>query len=307
MLTVIICTYNREKYITALLESVARNDLPYSDYEILLVDNNCTDYTREYCMKFAQAHPSLTFRYVLETQQGLSAARNKGIREAHGDLLLYIDDDALVDSRYLRTYVEFFRTHPDVMAAGGPIEPQYETEEPSWMSPYTKALLTGWMNYGTVVRTYPHGRYPGGGNAAYRKQVFEVVGFFNTSLGRNGNSLMGSEEKDIFDKMCTAGMSIYYLPDAVLHHIIPPHKLGEDYFNRLTLQIGQSERARTRAIGIGKYIYRLFQELVKWGGTIVLLFAYTLRGQWQKGWKLVLFRRNVTKGLLGIQSACLAE
>lgn len=298
MLTVIICTYNREKYILPLLESIARNDLPYSDYEILLVDNNCTDHTRERCAEFAQAHPAIAFRYVVETEQGLSAARNKGIAEAQGYLLLYVDDDALVDAHYLRTYAAFFQTHPEVMAAGGPIEPLYETEEPRWMSPYTKALLTAWMNYGTAVKPYPHGRYPGGGNAAYRKQVFNKVGLFNTALGRKGNSLMGAEEKDIFDKMRTAGMSIYYLPDAVLHHIIPPHKLSEDYFNRLTLQIGRSERTRTRAIGYGKYVYRLFQEMIKWGGTLVLLLAYTLCGQWQKGWKLVLFRKNVTKGLL---------
>ena len=155
------------------------------------------------------------------------------------------------------------------------------------------------MNYGTQVREYPNGRYPGGGNAAYRKEVFERVGLFNTELGRKGNLLLASEEKDIFDKMKALGMKVLYLPTPVLHHCIPQAKLEEDYFNRLTLQIGRSERMRTRAISKGKYIKRLLSEGVKCGGTLVLLGIYTLQGHPMKGWKLVLFRMNVTKGLLG--------
>ena len=300
MLSVIICTYNREKYIRPLLDSLAANDLLKSDYEILLVDNNCTDGTRAVCGEFAKANPGLTFRYLTEPEQGLSAARNKGIREAHGDILVYVDDDALVDSHYLRDYAEFFASHPKVMAAGGPIIPLYETQEPDWMTPYTKALLTGWMDYGNHVCHYPKGRYPGGGNAAYRKEVFEQVGLFNTALGRKGNGLMGSEEKDIFDKMHARGMEVVYLPQPVLHHIISQTKLEEPYFNRLTLQIGQSERMRTLAISKGKYYKRLLSEAVKWAGTLVLLCGYTLRFQPQKGIKLIRFRRNVTKGLLAL-------
>jgi hypothetical protein len=185
------------------------------------------------------------------------------------------------------------------MAAGGPIEPLYETKEPSWMSPYTKALLTAWMNYGDKVRKYPNGRFPGGGNAAYRKSVFDKVGLFNTELGRKGTELLASEEKDIFDKMQRLGMRVLYLPSPVLHHIIPQTKLDEPYFNRLTLQIGRSERMRTMSISQSKYVKRLFFEGVKWCGTLVLLCYYTLQLQPMKGWKLVLFRKNVTAGLLG--------
>ena len=299
MITLIICTYNRERYIGPLLDSIAKNDYPTSDYEIVLVDNNCTDNTRGVCEQFATTHPEITLRYVVETEQGLSAARNKGIKEAEGDIIIYVDDDALVDTDYIRIYAEHFAAHPETMAAGGPIEPLYETEEPKWMSPYTKALLTAWMNYGDKVREYPNGRYPGGGNAAYRKVVLDHVGLFNTELGRKGSLLLASEEKDIFDKMKAQGIQVLYLPTPVLHHIIPQAKLEEDYFNRLTLQIGRSERMRTCAISKGKYIKRLFSEGIKWGGTLVLLGIYTLQGYPMKGWKLVLFRRNVTKGLLG--------
>ena len=303
MLTVIICTYNRAKYIGNLLESIAANDLPKSEYEILLVDNNCTDNTREICNAFAAAHPDVQFRYTIEPEQGLSAARNKGIKEAKGEYLVYIDDDALVDTWYLRTIYEYMVAHPEISAVGGPIIPLYETKEPEWMTRYTKELLCGYLYFGEEERTFPGNRYPGGGNAAYRAEVFEKVGLFNTELGRKGNSLMGAEEKDIFDKMQAQKMRFMYLPQMILHHIIPQKKLERDYFDRLTCQIGISERRRTLTIGTGKYIKRLFSEGVKWGGTIVLLCLYTISFHPMKGWKLIQFRANVTKGLLGFISA----
>lgn len=299
MLSVIICTYNREKYIRPLLESIAANTLSKDQYEIVLVDNNCTDNTPKVCEQFAVAHKDIHFCYVVETEQGLSAAKNKGIQEAKGDIVVFVDDDAFVDTHYLSDYVNWFARHPETMAAGGPIEPYYEQdEEPVWMTSYTKALLTAWMNYGDKVREYPKGRYPGGGNSAYRKEVFEKVGPHNTALGRKGGNLMGSEEKDIFDKMHKLGMQVLYLPWPILHHSIPPYKLQQDYFDRLTLQMGISERQRTLAISKMEYGKRLFSEAIKWGGTIVLWVGYCLQGHPSKGNKLILFRKNVTKGLL---------
>lgn len=301
-LSIIICTYNRAKYIRPLLDSIVANDLPKQEYEIILVDNNCTDNTREICSTFAYDHSDVMFRYTIEPEQGLSAARNKGIKEATGDILVYIDDDAIVDTWYLRTITEYMDKNYDCMACGGPIIPLYETEEPKWMSHWTKELLTAYMYFGDKVRVYPGERYPGGGNAAYRAQVFEEVGLFNTDLGRKGDSLMGAEEKDIFDKMRAKAWRPIYLPQMILHHIIPQKKLEQDYFDRLTLQMGKSERQRTLAISKSKYATRLLKEGIKWGGTIVLWCYFLLILQPQKGNKLISFRTNVTRGLLGIIS-----
>jgi len=300
MLSAIICTYNRAKYLRPLLESIAANTLQRDAYEILVVDNNCTDNTADICREFEKDHPQVRFRCVAEPEQGLSAARNRGIREAKGDILVYIDDDAIVDPDYLQAFAEWFAQHPRTMAAGGPIQPLYEEGgEPQWMSPYTRALLTAWMDYGEKPRRYPKGRYPGGGNAAYRKAVFERTGLFNTALGRKGGNLSGSEEKDIFQKMARADMEVMYIPTPVLHHSIPPAKLTKEYFDRLTLQIGRSERTRTKSIGGTAYLKRLLSELFKWAGTLVLALAYLVKCQPAKGSKLILFRRNVTRGLLG--------
>lgn len=299
MLSVIICTYNRDKYIYNVLKSLAENTLPHDCYEIVLVDNNCTDNTRGECDRFMQDFPDVVFRYYVETNQGLSYARNRGIQESVGDVLVYVDDDALVNKEYLQTYADFFNRMPEIEAAGGPVIPQFETSEPSWMSYFTKALITGYKYLGDKEKEFPKNDYPGGGNAAYRAYVFEKIGLFNVDLGRKGDSLVGAEEKDIFDKMTKLGMRFFYLPNAILYHLIPEKKLSNDYFNRLTYSIGKSERMRTLSIGKGKYLKRLVSEIVKWAASIVLCIGHTLMFSPKRGWKLIQFRWNVTKGLLG--------
>ena len=282
-----------------MLKSLADNTLPVQQYEIVLIDNNCTDNTRDECERFARNYPDISFRYFVETNQGLSHARNRGIKESFGDILVYVDDDALVNKEYLKSYHDFFESHPGIDAAGGPIIPKYETEEPAWMSHFTKPLITGYKYLGDKTKEFPKNDYPGGGNAAYRACVFEKVGLFNVELGRKGDSLVGAEEKDIFDKMTTLGMRFYYLPESILYHIIPEKKLGKEYFDRLTYSIGKSERMRTLKIGLWKYTKRLFSEMIKWIASIVLCIFHTLKGCPKKGWKLIQFRWNVTKGLLG--------
>ena len=198
LISVILCTYNRDKYIYNVLKSVAENDYPRDLYEIVLVNNNSTDNTEGECQRFQADYPDIAFRYCVETSQGLSYARNCGIRQSAGDLLVYVDDDATVNKEYLRTYADFFASHPKAVAAGGRILPVYETEEPAWMSHYTRQLITGRLYLGNTAREFPKGAFPGGGNACYRKSVFDTVGLFNVELGRKGNSLIGAEEKDLF-------------------------------------------------------------------------------------------------------------
>lgn len=300
MISVIICTYNRDKYIYNVLKSLALGTLEHSAYEIILVDNNCTDNTRSEVDHFCNVFPQVTLRYFVETNQGLSHARNRGIRESKGDILVYVDDDATVNPEYLKTYADWFASHPETDAAGGPIIPHYETgSEPKWMTYFIKRLLTGYLYFGDKARPFPGENYPGGGNAAYRSRVFEKVGLYNVQLGRNGDSLTGGEEKDIFDKMKREGMQFVYLPNAILYHSIPGYKLEADYFNRLTTGIGQSERARTLRIGKGLYRKRLLSELKKWCATIVLWCFYLITFRPQRGNMLIKFRRNVTKALLG--------
>lgn len=297
-ISVIICTYNREKYLYHILKSIAQNTLEKNIFEVLVIDNNSNDNTKKIFEQFKKDFPEINARYIFEQQQGLSFARNRGIIESAGDILIYVDDDALVNKEYLQSYFDFFQKNTHIFAAGGPIIPLYETQEPKWMSFYTKQLLTAYLYNGDKIKPFRKTNFPGGGNAAYRKIVFDKVGFFNTELGRKGDNLAGAEEKDIFDKMRTRNMQIFYLPKSILYHKIPQKKLEKPYFDKLTLAIGHSERLRTLSISKAKYIKRLIIECIKWIATLFLFCGYIFKFAPQKGWKLILFRYNVTKGLL---------
>ncbi len=298
-ISVIVCTFNRDKYIYNVLASIAGNDFPKSEYEIILVDNNCTDNTAIEVTRFKKDFPDTELKYVIESHQGLSYARNRGISESDGDILVYVDDDATVNPQYLPALSALFGEYPDIMAAGGPIIPVYEDgTEPSWMNRHLRRLLTGYLYFGKKERSFPMNCYPGGGNAAYRRIVFEKTGKFNTELGRKGNNLSAGEEKDIFDRMTSAGMKFIYTPDAILYHIIPHYKLESAYLEQVSNCIGKSERVRTLSVSKKKYRMRLLSEAVKWGGTIVLCLFHLLRLRPASGRKLLIFRYYVTKGLL---------
>ena len=298
MISVIICTYNRDKYIYNVLKSITECDFPNNLYEIVVVNNNSTDSTELECNRFKADYPNINFRYFIELEQGLSNARNRGIMESRYEILVYVDDDAVVNKEYLQTVYAFLNTNPDVYSVGGPIIPIYETVEPKWISYFTKSLITGYKYEGDKIIEFKNGKYPGGGNAAYRKEVFEKTGLFNPELGRKGNNLIGSEEKDIFDKMRSLGMKFYYLPNMILYHFIPDSKLSLDYFNRLTFSIGQGERMRTLNISKTKYYERILLEIIKWVVSILLFVRYMILLSPQKGKKLIAFRLNVTKGLI---------
>ena len=298
--SIIFCTYNREKYIYKALESIASQDYPRYRCEIVLINNNSTDSTEELCRIFREKHPDISFTYCVEKQQGLSYARNRAIRESRGQLLVFVDDDATVfPYYYLDAYDDFFGRYPAELVAGGPIIPYYEVTPPKWISHYTEVLLTAYLYKGEKVIPFKHGRFPGGGNACYRAEVFEKFGLFNVELGRKGYSLFSAEEKDFFSRLFADKKKVWYVPRAGIYHYIPDQKLTEAHFRKLTYSIGVSEHIRTTSVSNKLFEKRLFQEMVKWVASIGLFCIFLIRGEYAKGKKLLEFRKNVTRGLLG--------
>lgn len=298
MISVIICTYNRDKYIYNALRSLAENKFPTDAYEIVLVDNNCTDNTKSECERFTEDYPKVCFRYFVETNQGLSYARNRGIREAAGEILLFIDDDAFVQEDYLNNLSLHLQSCPDAAAFGGKITPLYESGKvPAWMSRWTYSWVSA-IDKGRQVCLFKGGAYPIGANMGFRRSAMPDEGF-NIALGRNKGNLMGGEEKDIFNRMKLKNARIYYFPDIEVLHVIPEKRTTREYIRQMALGIGQSERLRTLHISRSAYLKRLFSEGVKWGVSLLLWTYYFVRLRPAAGNQLIVFRCNVTKGLLG--------
>ncbi len=295
-ISLIIPTHNRAAQLITALQSVVRQDLPASEWECVAVDNASTDDTQTQFAAFAKQYPALNLHMVFEAEPGASHARNRGITEAQADLIACIDDDERVYPGFLRAYLDFFDMHPTAAVAGGRIIAEYVCGRPTWMSTYAEIPIANPMDFGAEVRVFPAGRVPGGGNMAFRRSAVEKYGAFNPSLGRVGRELIGGEENDFFERMLRGGESCWYVPDAVMWHIIPPEKLTVAYFRRLCYNVGVSQRLRARIYR--RYPKTLLLEFCKWGATLLLCCSMRPR----QACRLVMMRWQISRGLLAIQN-----
>lgn len=295
----ITCTYNRDKYIGQTLQSVCDQTYADNNHEIIVIDNNSTDNTASICEEFRAEYPNKNFRYFKEMNQGLSFALNRGIKEAQGEYLIFVDDDETIIPEHLERLDNHLRTYPEAVLCGTPVIPVYEIPEPKWMSRFTQRLIGGYFDQGKEVKILEAKNYPGTGHTIIKKELYERYGNYNTELGRKGTSLIGAEDKDMFNRLKNNNIVCYYLPDIPIYHHIPPNKMTDEFFHKLTYSIGKSERIRTKAVSEKEFRNRLLSEGIKWGASVVLCVGYTLSLQPSKGFRLLQFRWNVTKGLLG--------
>ena len=290
-ISLVIATYNRAEQLMTTLVSVAAQSLAPEAWECVVVDNNSTDATRERVAAFGACHPELHIRYIFEREQGLSAARNAGIAASQGDIIAFVDDDERIIPDFLGAYVDLFDSHPEAMAAGGCIIAEYPTGRPRWMSRFTEQPIANPMNYGATVRVFPKGKIPGGGNMAFRREALVRVGIFDTSLGRTGKSLIGGEESDLFERMAAVGIRPYYVPRAVMYHIIPAEKLTREYFLRLCYNTGVSQRRRAE---LHDRVRRLYVgEVAKWCATLALCLVHRPC----QSRALIAMRREISRGI----------
>ena len=290
-LSLVIATYNRAEQLMVTLESVATQRHPAQRWECTVVDNNSKDDTRERVEAFAAAHPDLQLRYVFESNQGLSYARNRGIEEAKGEIIAFVDDDERIVEEFVSAYIELFASPPDAMSAGGKIVAEYPTGRPRWMSKYAEQPIANPMDFGKSIKPFPKGRIPGGGNMAMRRSVFDKIGRFDTSLGRTGKQLIGGEESDLFERIEAAGMACYYVPRAVMYHIIPESKLTIDYFRRLAFNTGLSQRRRAELHNRTTSLY--VREIMKWCATLLLCLVHRPA----QSRYLIIMRWQISKGV----------
>ena len=294
MISVIICTYNREKYIVSAISRVAETKC--RDYEIIVVDNNSTDNTAELVKAYISEHSKTPIRYIVETRQGLSNARNRGMQEAMGDVFVFLDDDSLVQGDYLSTLADYLTTNPQADAFGGRIEPLFdECPRPKWLCRWSMGWVSA-LDLGEMVREFQGKEFPIGANMGMRKAMAIKAGQFDPELGRKGGNMDAGEEKDMFRRIRQAGGTIWYFPELRVQHVIPAKRTTLEYVDRFADGVGISERRRTKADGT--YAKRLLSEAVKWCGTLVLFVWYLITFRPEIGATLVRFRAHVTRKLL---------
>jgi glycosyltransferase involved in cell wall biosynthesis len=267
-ITVILCTYNRCKSLPKALESIVASELPASvSWEVLVVDNNSTDATRPVVEEFCLQNPG-RIRYLFEPEQGLSRARNAGVREAHGQIIAFMDDDVTVAPGWLCTLTSSL--HDGHWAgAGGRILPQWIGSSPPWLPLQDRYALAPIAMFDPKLDAGPLPEPPFGASMAFRREVFAKYGDFRTDLGRCGSSMLSNEDTEFGDRLLKAGERLRYEPSAVVYHSVPENRLKKAYFLRWWFDKARADMrefgapADTRWFIAGVPLY-LFRRLSVW-------------------------------------------
>jgi glycosyltransferase involved in cell wall biosynthesis len=298
-LSIIICSYNRASYISDALTSLYGQSSGLDDFEVIIVDNNSTDNTKEVYAQWRQTNTNGQFTFISETQQGASFARNTGAAIAKGEWVCFMDDDAVATPNYVENIFKHIQNKPDAVGFGGRIIPKYIPSEPKWMSYYVSSLV-GNFDYAPSACAFENGKYPLESNMIVKKSVYDQIGGFNVNLpGVVGTLRIGGEGKELFYKIIALGHTIYYDPSICVHHVVEVKKLTSEYLYRVASGIGRGEKTRTLNISIGAYLMKILEYIFKFGAAIVLGIKYILQGTPAKSWPVIQFRVDALKGLLG--------
>lgn len=287
----VICAYNRGKLIGEALESLANQTAPKRHFEIIIVDNNSTDNTPSVCKNFIKKHPDLDAKYVVETNQGLSFGRNRGIAEAKYEIISYIDDDAYAKPDFIELIFNYFNKHPNTAGIGGKVTPRYETAEPVWMNKYLYGLVAK-ADLGNKTRKFKNKEYPVGCNMTYRKDILLQAGGFNNNLRWR------ADDKYINSKVKEITTEIVYLPELEVEHSIDDYRTSDENFKKICLEFGIGERGRIYEEGTLAFFKKIAEYLFKLAGSFVLLLLFYAKGEFAKGNYTFNYRWLALRGLL---------
>ena len=228
--SVIIATYNRAEELVRTLGSLKELEST-GPWEVIIVDNNSSDNTREVVLAQVDSYP-VPLRYVMEKEQGRSAALNAGIRLAQGEILAITDDDVRVDPQWLRNSEQALQTL-NCDYVGGKALPIWSGDVPNWM-PNRGGKHWGviaLLDYGSEPIEFGQ-RVPLGVNMVFRRECFERAGMWDNSIGRKAGTLLGQEVREWAQRGRAAGLRGFYSPDLIVHHVIPQDRLTKKYFRK---------------------------------------------------------------------------
>lgn len=279
--SVIICTWNRQSYLTQCLAGLKALTFPIDQFEILVIDNNSTDSTQKLVEEAQKSQKNL--RLVFEGFEGVTYARNRGIREASGDIVCFIDDDAVPKPDWLAELDAAWRSYPEMGLIGGRIIPNWGVPKiPKWM---TQALVTtaSGLDCGDSTEAARMGHYLIAANLSYRKSLLPSDPFC-FAFSRSAGKLNSGEESFLNFCLMAKGARALYAGRAAVVHFIAPDRLTLTWQARRYFAAGRcdfvwhqkefSERGISSPVFRAYWIGRTGLALAK--ATALLLYSLVL-------------------------------
>jgi glycosyltransferase involved in cell wall biosynthesis len=270
MITVAICTYNRSPLLDRTLARLAEIKPPtLQEWEVIVVNNRCTDNTDDVIERYVTRLP---LQRIYQPESGLSNARNAAIDTAHGEYILWTDDDVLVGDDWLIAYEEAFARRPEAAVFGGPVLPWFEVEPPRW-------LHDNWdyLSFCYAVRDlggeefaldYAHNLMPFGANYCVRRSE-QLLHRYNPALGRNQGKTVLGEESEVMKALFDDGATGWWVPRASVRHWIPSGRMTKTYLRDYFQGIGRTEAVldppRDNVSSIGGVPRWIFRQLIEEG------------------------------------------
>jgi glycosyltransferase involved in cell wall biosynthesis len=261
--TVAICTWNRAPLLDQTLTQLRQLRIPAGvEWELLVVNNNCTDETDAVIQRH---EPHLPIRRLFEEKPGLSHARNCAVEAAQGELILWTDDDVLVDPGWLCAYVDAANQWPDATFFGGAVEPWFASEPPQWIAANLDLIGGAFAltDHGPETRPLDPGVTPYGANMGMRLADLGRSPF-DPRLGRKGANMLSEEETSLFRRWSGAGRIGLWVGGARVRHYIPSDRLEKPYLARFFQGLGRTSaiiheiEGRRRILGVPIWLYRKF-------------------------------------------------
>ena len=295
-ITVAICTWNRAHLLDQTLAGMCGLRLPNDlQWELLVVNNNCTDTTDKVIADYADRLP---IRRLFEPEPGVSNARNCAVAEARGEYIVWTDDDVLADSQWLESYLEAFERWPNAAVFGGRIEPEFETEPPSWLMRAWDQVKHAYavIDYGDEPVELSRRRVPVGPNIAYRAEPQRRF-LYDPNLGIRPDSTMRGEETSVAKRMLDAGEQGWYVPNARVKHFITKNMLTKEYLWGYYFGRGQHtviQRSRDDGALDVKTLWWLRAQVVRWEAVFRLRRLLCKPETWVNG----LLKAAISRGRL---------
>lgn len=240
-ITVAICTYNRSSDLNAALESLALQTAANpAAVEILVVDNGSPDNSVEVAESFRERIP-FSLKVVVEQTKGLSFARNTAIKEAGGDIVAFLDDDATVLPGWIDAHLNAYRSDPEVRGVMGRIIPKWEAPRPDWLDPALDSYITV-VDFGEEPFTLSFPAHsPVGANMSFGRQELMDVGMFDVRYGVGGSKQIPFEEIELAGRFFKRGWKMVYWPEAAVYHGVPANRATLKWFSRRIFSQGRAQ------------------------------------------------------------------